>query len=68
MTDPVVGQPWPGGPVPPTNAEQYAAAKVLLDRSYDVSLRVGDRRQAMQELRQTLDKLSYTVTEAVLPE
>ena len=40
------GSVWPGGALPPTNAEQYAAAEAALQRVYDPSLGHFERAEA----------------------
>jgi hypothetical protein len=60
---PVVRQPWPGGALPQTDGQAYAAEMALLDRARDPSLPVADRKQAADDLAQAMKTLSFQLSE-----
>jgi hypothetical protein len=56
VSAPEPGTTWPGGALPPTNAEQYAAAKAALDRVYDTTLSPEATMDAIRDVETALAK------------
>ena len=56
MSEPVLTA-WPGGALPPTNAEQYATVEAYLQRAFDPGLAVEDRVSAAASVEIEMRKL-----------